>query len=555
MIYAVEKLLRYGVQRKLRQSLSRLLQVAKSCQDTQHQTLQRILGLNRDSDFSRDHGLNAVGHPRELQRALPVGNYERVAPYIEQVKQGRCEALLGPRNRPLMFALTSGTTNSSKFIPVTKQFLADYRRGWQVWGIRAFDAHPILHRSSILQICSDYDKFRTPTGIPCGNISGLVQSMHNRVIQRFYAVPAATSRIPDSRQRLYATLLHSLKRSDLGLITTANPSTLVQLFRVLREDAESLIRDLHDGVKASRFPDGSGVAPDVGANPRRARELEQLFDRTGQLAPREVWPQLQLAAVWTGGTAAAYLPMLRRELGDLPICDHGLHASEGRMTIPLEDETSSGLLDIQSHFFEFIPESEHGSDDPVVLLPHELEVHQKYYIVLTTCSGLVRYDILDVVECTGFLGTTPLLKFLHKGSHISNLTGEKLTELHVLQCVSEAVRRFGFELGEFTVAPRWGDPPGYVMLLNRDELPVQVCRDQLGEEIDRLLGESNVEYQEKRRTGRLASLSVEPVPEEAWSRYVNSRYAPLGGSIEQAKHCYLVPRLEFVEEMTTVSVT
>ncbi|HYW80779.1 MAG TPA: hypothetical protein VE890_14455 [Thermoguttaceae bacterium] len=35
---------------------------------------------------------------------------------------------------------------------------------------------------------------------------------------------------------------------------------------------------------------------------------------------------------------------------------HGLSASEGRMTTPLEDGTSAGLLDFLAHYFEFIPE-------------------------------------------------------------------------------------------------------------------------------------------------------------------------------------------------------
>ena len=41
-----------------------------------------------------------------------------------------------------MFAMTSGTTNRPKTIPVTAESLDDYREGWTIWGILAFDAHP-----------------------------------------------------------------------------------------------------------------------------------------------------------------------------------------------------------------------------------------------------------------------------------------------------------------------------------------------------------------------------------------------------------------------------
>ena len=44
-------------------------------------------------------------------------------------------ALLADK-RVHMFALTSGTTAARKFIPVTDQYLADYRRGWNMWGLK-----------------------------------------------------------------------------------------------------------------------------------------------------------------------------------------------------------------------------------------------------------------------------------------------------------------------------------------------------------------------------------------------------------------------------------
>ena len=68
-----------------------------------------------------------------------------------------------------MFAMTSGTTNRPKTIPVTDQSLSDYREGWTIWGILAFDAHPaILHKGlkPILQIASDWRESFTPVGHP-----------------------------------------------------------------------------------------------------------------------------------------------------------------------------------------------------------------------------------------------------------------------------------------------------------------------------------------------------------------------------------------------------
>ena len=43
------------------------------------------------------------------------------------------------------------------------------------------------------------------------------------------------------------------------------------------------------------------------------------------------------------------------------------------MTIPLSDATSSGVLDVTSHYFEFIPEAEGDNPNPTVLAAHELK--------------------------------------------------------------------------------------------------------------------------------------------------------------------------------------
>jgi len=67
--------------------------------------------------------------------------------------------------------------------------------------------------------------------------------------------------------------------------------------------------------------------------------LEQLANEHGELLPKHAWPGMSVLAVWTGGSVNVYLPQLPGLYGDVAIRDHGLSASEGRMTIPLADGT------------------------------------------------------------------------------------------------------------------------------------------------------------------------------------------------------------------------
>ena len=66
---------------------------------------------------------------------VPIGGYDRHEPYIDRVRQGDVNALFGSGTEVLMFAMTSGTTNRPKTIPVTAEALNDYREGWTIWGI------------------------------------------------------------------------------------------------------------------------------------------------------------------------------------------------------------------------------------------------------------------------------------------------------------------------------------------------------------------------------------------------------------------------------------
>ena len=190
----------------------------------------------------------ASRNANQFRRRMPIADYEYFRPYIEEVKAGRPEALLGPKNRLLMFSLTSGTTAQAKYIPITERFLADYRSGWQVWGIQAFNAHPGINSRNILQLSSDYDLFRTPGGTPCGNISGLVAACQKRIVRTMYTVPGAVAKIRNSDAKLYTAMRLAVADRNIGMVTTANPSTLIQLARLADSRKDDLIRDIAEGT-------------------------------------------------------------------------------------------------------------------------------------------------------------------------------------------------------------------------------------------------------------------------------------------------------------------
>src|SRR5262249_44851297 len=103
-------------------------------QAVQEELLARILAMQARTDFGRHHHFRQVRSVGDFRRQVPVAGYEYVEPYIQRVARGEIGALLADP-RVHMFAMTSGTTAARKFIPVTSQYLADYKRGWNLWGL------------------------------------------------------------------------------------------------------------------------------------------------------------------------------------------------------------------------------------------------------------------------------------------------------------------------------------------------------------------------------------------------------------------------------------
>jgi hypothetical protein len=363
--------------------------------------------------------------------------------------------------------------------------------------------------------------------------------------------PSATTWLHDAAAKHYTSLRFALASRKVGMVVTANPSSLVELARRANKQCEPLLRDIHDGTLSWDIPAPvrealrSRIAK---RNPRRARELERLINQHGALLPKHAWPGLSVIAVWTGGSIGIFLPRLAELYGDAAIRDHGLSASEGRMTIPLADHTSAGLLDFHHHYFEFIPVEEYGKPHAITLEGHEREEGRDYYVLLTTSGGLYRYDIHDVVRCVGFQGQAPLLEFLNKGKNFSNITGEKLSEYQVIRAFEKTFADMALPIDFFLVAPVVDGEPGYVLLLEKKTH--QNRQAEIAARFQTMLSQLNEEYAEKCASGRLLPALVREVPPGTWNR-MRADKTSARGNFEEYKHVCLSQDLSLVEHLTS----
>jgi hypothetical protein len=546
------------IARPIRRNLAAFEAATHDPRAVQESLLRRVLAHQADTDFGREHHFRDVKTLADFRRHLPVAGYDYFEPYVERVRRGDLNALLADK-RVLMFALTSGTTAARKYVPVTDQYLADYKRGWNIWGLKAFRDHHNVRLRPIVQLSGDHEEFHTESGVPCGAVTGLTAAMQKRIVHWLYCVPGGVGKVKDAAAKYYLVLRLSLPRK-VGMVVAANPSTLVQLARVGDAEKESLLRDLRDGTLSERFAVPDDVRSALAArlrrkHPERVKELEEIIRRTGTLYPKDYWPAKDLlVGNWTGGSVGAYLRHYPRYYGEAMVRDVGLIASEGRMTIPLTDNTPSGVLDVTTHYFEFIPEEEADSPSPTVLSAHEVQEGRSYFILPTTAFGLYRYHIHDLVRVTGFHNRTPLVEFLSKGSHFANLTGEKLSEHHVTKAMAAVLRELDLTLTSYSLAPCWDDEtPYYGLFVERTDVASPEQGQRLAALLDRQLGEENIEYRSKRDSLRLDPVRLELLVAGAWAQWDRQRLARSGGPAEQYKHPCLINDVNFRKTMLVES--
>nr|XP_054774482.1 GH3 domain-containing protein-like [Lytechinus pictus] len=102
---------------------------------------------------------------------------------------------------------------------------------------------------------------------------------------------------------------------------------------------------------------------------------------------------------------------------------------------------------------EFIKEQEMSSSNPQTFFLHELELGEKYEIVVTQPFGLYRYRMGDVIEVIDFQQDMPIINFLYRTGQMLNVRYEKLDQRIVSDSILAATAKWTDRtLVEFSVA-------------------------------------------------------------------------------------------------------
>jgi hypothetical protein len=476
---------------------------------TQDRLRNTLIVQNKDTVFGREHAFSDIRTVADFRNRIPIRDYEGFRPYVDRMTAGETGVLT--RTRPFMYASTSGTTGKAKRIPITTQFRKTLACTSRYWLYRAYLDHPDCFDGGFFIPSSPAIEGYVECGRPYGAMSGLTYQTTPWLVRRAYVMAYDVMLIGDYDLRYYVMMRMAIERS-VSFACTANPSTWLRLAEEARAHGEIMVRAIADG-RLGR-PDSIGeTSPEdqailqrleaaLNPNPQRAAELAAHIQTQGVLRPKEAWPKLALLVCWLGGSAGVQAKLLAEAYGGAPIRDIGYRASEATISLPVTDWTPAGLLATHANYYEFIPEQAFGQSNPTVLEAHELEEGCNYYILLTTASGLYRYNIHDVVSVDGFEGRTPLLSFQRKGVDMVSLTGEKLHANQVIHAINSPQCAALLQLSKYCLVPDVNHMR-YDLLVELDRTPEASALGAFVTAFDAALGDLNMEYQQKRASHRL----------------------------------------------------
>jgi hypothetical protein len=518
----------------------------------QLRVLREIVTRNHDTEFGREHRFGEIDGLAAWRKSVPVATYEDLRPSIDRMARGERGVLTA--EAPEMFARTSGTTGSPKLIPVTpacrRRAHADASRAF-LW--YALHDHPTILDGKAMSLVSPAVEGKTEAGIPFGSTSGAMYRGYPGPVQRSYAVPYEAFEIEDYDAEYYVLQRVALG-CDVTFLCTPNPTSILRLCETADENAEDMLRDVHDGTLRSDLDIPREIREAVlarcPADPERAKLLRKARARRGgRLLPCDYWPNLALISCWKGGTVGFHL----RRIGEwfdpggsapVPIRDLGWLASEVRGSVPVSDDGLAGVPTIGRNLFEFVETDEVEAGDDAsrwtFRSPHELEEGREYYAFVTTTGGLYRYDMNDVVRAEGRFGATPRLVFVRKGRDVTSLTGEKLTADQVVEACEGASTEAKVPLVHFA-AEADVEKSRYTFLVEPERRVPERSRRALLAAIERRLSELNIEYLAKRKSRRLRKPELR-VMKRGWYERVRRGAAEKGRPLFQQKDLVLTTR-------------
>lgn len=444
--------------------------------------LRRLLLEARDTAFGKTYGFHDILTTRDLvgayQKNVPLHDYDRI--YNEWWSRARAdEADVAWPGRVPWFALSSGTSAASKYIPVNMDMIRAMKKVSRrmFCDLSKFDlpadqfTRQMLMVGSCTQLAAEGEHM-------VGDMSGIIGMNRPFWIERYYRPGKHITDLPEWDLRI-EKIAEEAPGWDIGFIV-GNVAWVQLIF-------------------------------------------ERILERNGLRNIHEIWPNFKFLT--HGGIFfEPYRVTFEQMLGRPVHYMDSYMASEGFIGYQTRpDSRDLKLVTDAGIFYEFVPFNEDNFDENGELRPsasalslEEIEADRDYAVVLSTPVGAWRYLLGDTLRFTDL--SRMEFKVTGRVKHFLSVVGEHLA----VDNMNEAIRRTDLELGagikEFTaMAVPKGSHWAHQWYVSADHPGLNAGR--FAETLDRHLQEINDDYRVERRYA-LREVRVELLPHDVFYRWL-----------------------------------
>ena len=440
----------------------------------QNSILRTILKRGKNCLFTQHLNLSNNPTYHQYSNCVPISDYESIRPYIKKISNGEKNILT--QGLPSYFAITSGTTSGTKFIPITKEMMMFQTQAIkELLLLYAYQSNNYSVSNVGMMFIQGSPELKYLNKIPYAKLSGIA-ARHIPFFLKKNRYPSMTTNCISDWNKKISKIVEETHNKDMRVLGGIPPWVITYFEALLNYTNKKNVSEVFPNLKLYIH---GGTSFD---NYKRA-----FLDFCGEIDTLEVYP-----------------------------------ASEGFFAYQ-NTVDERGLLLLTNHgvFYEFIRLDDYRLNRFNRLCLEEVELDTDYVMLVSTVAGLWAYNTGDTIR---FVSKKPYkILFSGRASQYCSAFGEHVIEKEVQLALKKTIDEVGGAVTEFSVCPKVLSKPGqshhmwFVEFLRKpDNL---IVFEKL---LNKKLEEQNIYYKDLIKSKVIGPLKVFCVKSGGFNQYMKS---------------------------------
>lgn len=415
----------------------------------QDEVLTDLIELGRESLYAKEHGFGDIQTKEEFCAKVPVSDYEDYRAYVAQNMKADAKQLSELETE--YYLLSTGYSNQGKYYAETRLGALARQLSIDIWNMMLTKAVPIMTDPNVKMLavtnCAPLEE--AENGKAVRRTSGQAAKGLWESHPQFYVYPYEFLEAEMSDDdRDYLTAVYTLKEKHFNMLFCNNLAYFGVILDWIEKCPQQMIQDIRTGFMTANISDKDReiLSATFQADPERAEELQQILDKNGHLAVADIWPDFVFVGTWLSGSVGRLAKDVMRRLPEqVQYISESYGSSEAMYNIPMKFNCPYGPAAVYSCYFEFLKIDGSGQ---IVDMAH-VEDGAYYELLITTYSGLYRYNLHDIVRIQGFTGETANIEFCCRSTEVFSVNQNRIYGYELMQLIEQAEKELGCFLSFF----------------------------------------------------------------------------------------------------------